>query len=74
MLPKTHPQHRGTVFKTPNLVHKQAFIAGRNKEAQLTESYFQMVQKLAFRCYATSGDFLKNPGILLSLAMFLLAI
>lgn len=71
-LPETHPQHRRTIFESPDPVHGQALISGHNEEAQSAESFFQMVRKLALHSWATSADFLQNPDILLSLGVFLL--
>lgn len=66
-LPETHPQHRRAKSKSPNTVQGQA------EEAQPREPYIKTLKKLLPRAYKTSGDLLKNPGIMLSLAVFLLA-
>ncbi|KAG9230731.1 major facilitator superfamily domain-containing protein [Amylocarpus encephaloides] len=73
LLPETHPQPRGTILVSPSTVYGQASISGHNEGVQLADSYFQMFKKVVLRSYTTSGDLLKNPGILLSLAVFLLA-
>lgn len=73
MLPEIHPQRRGTILVSSSPVREQVFISGNSQEAQLAKSGFQLVQKLVLRSYATSGDFVKSPGILLSLSVFLLA-
>lgn len=72
MLPETHPQHRETTSVSPNPVPRQATISGHNGEGQRAESYFCLVQMLVFRSYATSRYFVKSPGILLALVVFLL--
>jgi hypothetical protein len=72
-LPETHPQQRRDSFESPNPVQGQASVSGHNEEAQPVESHFETVRKLLPRAYATSGDLLKDPGIVLSLAVFLLA-
>lgn len=72
-LPETHPQHRRAMLESPNPVQGQAFISSQNEEAQPAESYIGKIRKLMPRADATAGDFLKNPGIVLCLGIFLLA-
>ncbi|KAH6647203.1 major facilitator superfamily domain-containing protein [Truncatella angustata] len=72
-LPETHPQHRRASLELPDPVQAQASVSGNNEETQQLDSHLETVRKLMPRAYASSADLLKNPGIILSLAVFLLA-
>ncbi len=73
LLPETRPQHPSAISSSSNPAHRQAFVSDHNGAARSEESYPQIAKSLLLRSFATSGRFLHNPAILLSLGVFVLA-
>jgi hypothetical protein len=67
-LPETHPQHRTTNFGLPKSVQGEA----QDEDVPMAESHLVTLRKLLPRAFTTLRDLLKDTGILLSLAVFLL--